>query len=291
MLWEKRCATNFPGFALESGLQAGLNRGHFMSSEASVSPLRLVIKFGSGILTLPDTAALDESQFARLTQAIAILKQQGHEVIVVTSGAVAAGLGVMGFAKRPLETGQLQACAAVGQTRLMHKYATLLGACGLHVAQLLVTHEDFAHAERRGNLETTLRNLMESPGIVPVINENDSVATEELKFGDNDALSADVAVLARADMLILFTSVDGLLPPGESRRIVEEVNDIATVLSFARNEKGEYSVGGMASKLRAVEKAVSAGIATLIANGRRPEQIPDLVAGRGVATRFAPQRS
>lgn len=256
-------------------------------STPPVRPLRLVIKFGSGILTRPDTAALDESQFARLTQAIAILKQAGHEVIVVTSGAVAAGLGAMGFTKRPVETGQLQACAAVGQTRLMHKYATLLGACGLQVGQLLVTHEDFADPVRRGNLETTLGRLMERPTVVPVINENDSVATEELKFGDNDALSADVAVLARADLLILFTSVDGLMPPGDGGRIVEYVADVAEVMGYARDEKGEYSVGGMASKLRAVEKAVGAGVATMIANGRRAEQIPDLVAGGGVATRFA----
>jgi glutamate 5-kinase len=243
---------------------------------------RVVIKFGSGILTRPDTAALDESQFARLTQAIAILKQQGHEVIVVTSGAVAAGLNVLGFQKRPAETSLLQACAAVGQTRLMHKYATLLGACGLHVAQLLVTHDDFLHEQRRDHLENTLRSLLERKDIVPVINENDSVATEELKFGDNDALSAGVAQLARANLLILFTSVDGLMPPGESSRIVERVSDISEVMHFARNEKGEFSVGGMASKLKAVERAVNAGIETLIANGRRPEQIPDLVGGLGV---------
>lgn len=252
----------------------------------SSSRQRVVIKFGSGILTRPDTAALDESQFARLTQAIAILKQEGHEVIVVTSGAVAAGLNVLGLRERPAETSMLQACAAVGQTRLMHKYETLLGACGLHVAQLLVTHEDFLHDVRRANLENTLRSLLERENIVPVINENDSVATEELKFGDNDALSASVAVLARAGLLILLTSVDGLMPPGGSG-IVERVSDISEVMHFARDEKGAFSVGGMSSKLRAVEKAVGAGIETLIANGRKPEQIPALVAGGGLATRFA----
>lgn len=249
---------------------------------------RIVIKFGSGILTRPDTAALDESQFARLCQAIAILKQEGHQVIVVTSGAVAAGLNAMGHTKRPQDTGLLQACAAVGQTRLMHKYATLLGACGLHVGQLLVTHGDFANPDRRRNLTNTLTSLMTQDSIVPIINENDSVATEELRFGDNDALSAGVAEMAAADLLILFTSVDGLLPPGESEKIVETVSDIREVMAFARNEKGEYSVGGMASKLQAVERAVTAGIETLIANGRRPEQIPDLVRGGGIATRFLP---
>ncbi len=258
---------------------------------STTAPQRVVIKFGSGILTRPDTAALDESQFARLTQAIAILKQEGHEVIVVTSGAVAAGLNVLGLTKRPQETSVLQACAAVGQTRLMHKYETLLGACGLHVGQLLVTHEDFLADERRANLENTLRSLLDRKNIVPVINENDSVATEELKFGDNDALSASVAVLAGASLLILLTSVDGLMPPGDNQPIVERVSDIADVMHFARDEKGEFSVGGMASKLKAVEKAVSAGIETLIANGRRPDQIPALVAGQGIATRFAPTRT
>lgn len=251
---------------------------------------RIVIKFGSGILTRPDTAALDESQFARLTQAIAILKQEGHEVIVVTSGAVAAGLNVLEFKKRPAETSLLQACAAVGQTRLMHKYETLLAACGLHVGQLLVTHEDFRDDERRANFGNTLRSLLDRKNIVPVINENDSVATEELKFGDNDALSASVAVLAGAGLLILLTSVDGLMPPGETKRIVEQVTDMNAVLGFARNEKGEYSVGGMASKLKAVEQAVNAGIETIIANGRNAQQIPDLVAGQGVGTRFAPAK-
>jgi glutamate 5-kinase len=254
------------------------------------APKRVVMKFGSGILTRPDTAALDESQFARLTQAIAILKQEGHEVIIVTSGAVAAGLNVLGLTKRPADTSMLQACAAVGQTRLMHKYETLLGACGLHVGQLLITHEDLHHAERRANLENTLRSLLERKNVVPVINENDSVATEELKLGDNDALSAGVALLARAHLLLLLTSVDGLLPPGETQRIVERVGDISEVKDFARNETGAFSVGGMASKLKAVEHAVNGGIETIIANGRRFEQIPDLVAGRGIGTRFAPRR-
>lgn len=252
------------------------------------TPRRLVIKFGSGILTRPETATLDESQFARLTQAIAILRQQGHEVIVVSSGAVAAGLQPLGFAKRPEATSVLQACASVGQTRLMAKYSTLLGACGLHVGQLLVTHGDFADAGRRENFRNTLTSLLERGNVIPIINENDSVATEELRFGDNDTLSAGLADIARADLLILLTSVDGLMPPGESHKIVERVPDIQAVLAFARDEKGEYSVGGMASKLRAVERAVAAGVETIIANGRRPEQIPDLVAGGGIGTRFAP---
>jgi glutamate 5-kinase len=252
------------------------------------SPRRVVIKFGSGILTRDEPVALDESQFARLTQAIAILKQGGHEVIVVTSGAVAAGLGALHLSKRPTDDmTALQACAAVGQTRLMHKYATLLGACDLEVAQILVTHDDFIHPERRANLLNTLHRLLAERTIVPIINENDSVATAELKFGDNDALSAGLAELAGADLLILLTSVDGLLPPGQTEHL-PSVPDVREVMAYARDEKGDYSVGGMASKLRAVEAAVIAGVETIIANGRRPEQIPDLVAGNGIGTRFAP---
>ena len=253
----------------------------------SGAPRRVVVKFGSGILTCPGTAALDEAQFAHLCQAVAILRQQGHEVIVVSSGAVAAGLAPLGFTKRPELTTVLQACAAVGQTRLMNKYATLLGACGLHVGQLLVTHQDFEDGQRRENFRNTMVSLLERGNIIPIINENDSVATEELKFGDNDALSARLAGIVRADLLILLTSVDGLMPPGENQPILTEVTDISDVLGFARDEKGEYSTGGMASKLRAVQHAVEAGIETVIANGRRPEQIPALVAGSGIGTRFS----
>ena len=254
----------------------------------SNNPRRLVIKFGSGILTQPDTAVLDEAQFANLCQAIAILRQQGHEVIVVSSGAVAAGLQPLGFSKRPEATSVLQACAAVGQSRLMNKYSTLLGACNLHVGQMLVTHGDFENPQRRENFRNTLLSLLERGNIIPIINENDSVATEELRFGDNDALSSRLAVIVEADLLILFTSVDGLMPPGETERIVERVEDIQEVLGYARDEKGEYSTGGMSSKLRAVEAAVRAGVETVIANGRRPLQIPDLVAGKGIGTRFVP---
>ena len=145
----------------------------------------------------------------------------------------------------------------------------------------------FVNAERRANLDNTLRSLLDRKNIVPVINENDSVATEELKFGDNDALSASVAVLARASLLILLTSVDGLHAAGRNAAHRGARDRHQEVMDFARDEKGEYSVGGMASKLKAVEQAVSAGIETIIANGRRPEQIPELVAGHGIATRFA----
>jgi glutamate 5-kinase len=247
---------------------------------------RVLLKFGTGILTKPNTVELDGTQFVKLTSAVASLQQAGYACIIVTSGAVAAGLPSFGLQSRPSEdTSLLQACAAVGQCHLMHTYETLFQFHGLQVAQLLVTYLDFDVKERAAYVRATLDRLLQAENIIPIINENDSVATEELRFGDNDVLSAHLAVLAGVNQLVLFTSVDGLLKPG-SEQIITEVTDVAEVMSFVREEKGSLSVGGMDSKLRSVQKAVNAGIETFIANGRRPEQLLDLIEGRGVGTRF-----
>lgn len=254
---------------------------------STMKTLRIVLKFGTGILTELDSPTLDGAQVWKLLRAVASIRRAGHEVIVVSSGAVAAGLNVMGFSSRPTEMATLQACAAVGQSRLMHFYEQVLREWDLHVGQMLVTNEDFELPQRRSHIENTLRQLLASKSVVPVFNENDSVAIEEIRFGDNDALSAGVAVLAKADLLILLTSVDGLIPPSGTG-IVETVTDMKEVFGFAKNEKGNFSVGGMASKLTAVQKAVEAGVQTIIASGRRPEQLMELINGRGLGTRFIP---
>jgi glutamate 5-kinase len=150
---------------------------------------------------------------------------------------------------------------------------------------MLVTHEDFEDANRREHIKNTLERLLQCETVVPVFNENDSVAIEEIRFGDNDRLSCSVALLARADLLILLTSVDGLLDP-ETKTLIPEVNDAVAVLGLANGEKGKYSTGGMASKLQAVAQAVQGGVATIIANGLNPENISALVAGQGIGTRF-----
>lgn len=250
--------------------------------------MRIVIKIGSGVLARDGGVTLNHALIARLTQSIADLNTAGHQCLIVSSGAVAAGLMAFGLDKRPEDTGTLQACAAVGQARLMHTYENHFSQFGLKVAQLLLTGDDFSDDRRRDNITTTLTHLLGSPGVVPIINENDSVAVFELKVGDNDLLSANVASLIKADQLILLTSVPGLRPPGtdDPENIVETVTDIDAVLGFASNEKGELSVGGMRSKLDAVKIAVRAGIPTLIASGKNPEQLADLVAGNGKATRF-----
>lgn len=248
------------------------------------STRRIVLKFGSGILARARGVALDERQFTRLAAEVAGLVRAGHECVVVSSGAVAAGIGVLGWKERPRELAAVQACAAVGQSRLMGMYAEKFAAHGLNVAQLLLTHGDLDSRTRHRNAKNTLGRLLESKAVVPIINENDSVAVEELRFGDNDRLSAEVAMLAEADLLIILTSVDGLLDAENAR--IPVVADIGAVSRFVREDKGKLSVGGMVSKLDAVKLAVRAGIPVVVANGRRAGLIPRIVAGANVGTRF-----
>jgi glutamate 5-kinase len=259
-----------------------------INRQQPIATLKIVIKFGSGILTKNEGTALDPAQFTKLVDGVAQLKEAGHQPIVVSSGAVGAGLMTFEMHDRPTDTAQLQACAAVGQTRLMHLYETRFREYDLNVAQLLLTNEDFKHESRRQNVANTLSALLGLDSVIPIINENDSVAVEELKVGDNDVLSAHVATLTHADRLILLTSVDGLIKPGTNNEIVHQVDAIDDVLHFASGEIGKHSTGGMASKLQAVKLAVGAGVETLIANGRNPGQLLDLVNGAGKATRFLP---
>jgi glutamate 5-kinase len=250
--------------------------------------LRIVLKFGSGILANPKGNTLDTRQFRRLSAEVAALIRAGHECLIVSSGAVAAGLGVLGLKERPEELSARQACAAVGQTKLMQLYATMFARHRLHVAQLLLTHGDLDSRVRHDNARMTLARLFDRRTVVPIINENDSVAVEELKFGDNDRLSAEVAMLAKADLLILLTSVDGLLD--QQGKVLASVEDVASVAMLAREEKGRFSVGGMVSKLQAVKLALDAGITTYITTGRKPGRIGAIVAGKRVGTRFGPAR-
>ncbi|MCE9609713.1 MAG: glutamate 5-kinase [Chthoniobacter sp.] len=250
----------------------------------TTSSKRIVVKFGSGILANARGTGLDERQFVRLAAEVAGLVQAGHECVIVSSGAVAAGLGVLGLKARPEDLAARQACAAIGQSKLMQNYAAHFTTHGLHVAQLLLTYSDLDSRTAYQNVRNTLAHLFARRTVVPIINENDTVAVEELKFGDNDKLSAEVAVLVEADLLIMLTSVDGLLDErGEIVRVVEDVDGVARL---ARQEKGKFSVGGMISKLQAVKLAVDAGISTHIASGRKAGRIPGIVAGRTVGTRF-----
>lgn len=249
---------------------------------------RVVIKIGTGVLTRSAGGEIHHAMLARLSQAITDVRKAGHEVVIVSSGAVGAGLSTFGLDQRPAETDMLQACAAAGQARLMHLYETQFSHHGLKVAQLLVTHDDLKDERRRTNVLATINAILPHSHVIPIVNENDSVSVYELKVGDNDILSSMLARILAADLLVLLTSVRGLMGPEATSGddIIPRVDDIESVLDFARDEKGELSVGGMTSKLQAVKEAVTAGVETVIASGLHPEQLLDLVSGDGIGTRF-----
>lgn len=251
----------------------------------------LVVKVGTGVLTRSEDASLNEAALVRLVTELAKLIEAGHKVVLVSSGAVGSGVSALKLGVYPEELATRQACAAIGQTRLMHIYETLFHHFGVHAAQLLLTAEDFKY--REDNVRNTLNWLLDRHDVIPVVNENDTVSIEELKFGDNDMLSCLVAETIGAERLFLLTTVDGLYPPGDrSGGIIPEVADIDAVLGYASaGEKGRFSIGGMSAKLTAVRRAVASGIHTYIVNGAHPERIDALLDGRAEGTHFLPVSS
>ena len=248
--------------------------------------MKIVIKVGTGVLTR-ENGTLDGSSIVHLVSALAGLMQQGHQVVLVSSGAVGAGVSVLGLPSYPQELSLKQACAAVGQTRA---YENLFNHFNVDVAQLLLTAEDLKR--RRGNVQATVLRLFEHGGIIPIVNENDTVSVEELKFGDNDILSVHIARLVEADALFILTSVDGLYPPGGKRKaIIPRVEDVDAVLAFAEEDRGRFSMGGMSAKLQAVREAVNAGTGVYMLHGRHPERIALLLEGKeeGAGTYFVPK--
>ncbi|MBV9104684.1 MAG: glutamate 5-kinase [Verrucomicrobia bacterium] len=243
---------------------------------------RIVIKFGTGILTKSSGNALNPRQLRRLTGEVADVVRAGHQCLLVSSGAVGAGLRLMGLSERPNDLPSIQACAAIGQSRLMQLYETLFQRHGFHVAQLLLSHQDIDSRTRYQNARNTLERLLRFRNVVPIINENDSVAVEELRLGDNDRLSAEVAILAQADLLLILTSVEGLLD--EKNRLVAKVTDIDAVAHLASETIGIYSRGGMVTKLQAAKLAFQAGIPSVIGSGFEPGIISAAVAGKAVGT-------
>ena len=245
---------------------------------------RIVLKFGTGILSRSKGRALDGAQFRRLAAEVAALTAAGHSCVIVSSAAIAAGVHALGLSNRPMDLPGKQACAAAGQPELMRMFAASFRRHGLLVAQILLTHEDIDSRVRRRNARNTLDRLLAAQSVIPIINENDTVALEEIRFGDNDRLSAEVADLVEAKLLLILTSSDGL-HDAEGQRI-PLVRKVADVRKFIRPETGLMSVGGMQTKLEAVENALAHGIPTTILDGRRPEQISAAVAGGDVGTRF-----
>src|SRR5437899_2919259 len=227
----------------------------------------------------------------QLVAQMAEQRQLGKEIVLVSSGAVGAGMGVLGFDRRPSELAELQACAAVGQSRLMAIYEKLFAQFGLHVAQVLLTHDDLEHHERHLNARNTLVTLL-GHGVVPIINENDAISFTEIKFGDNDKLSALVAALLPADLLVILTTVDGVIENfgKASPRTIPVIEQIdGAVEKLAGGTDSATGVGGMASKIQAAKIAVRSGIPLVIASGRKKNVLARVVAGEMEGTLFVPQ--
>jgi glutamate 5-kinase len=227
----------------------------------------------------------------QLVAQIVAQRQAGKEVVLVSSGAVGAGMGALGYKKRPNDLAELQACAAVGQSRLMAIYQKLFGAHNLAVAQILLTHDDLQHHERHLNARNTLVTLLRH-GVVPIINENDVVSFTELKFGDNDKLSALVASLLPADLLVILTTVDGVLENfgKANQRTISTIARIdKAVESMAGGTDSVTAVGGMASKVEAAKIVVRSGIPLVIASGRKKQALARVVSGEEEGTLFVPK--
>jgi len=253
---------------------------------------RLVIKIGTQVATTADNR-VDTSTLESIVQQVAELKRLAQrQVILVTSGAVAAGMQVLGWKKRPTSLNYLQAAASVGQSRLMRVYERSFRDLGLNVGQVLLTRDIFRVATRRANARQTLKTLLEF-GVVPIINENDSVAVEELKFGDNDTLAALVTELLSADLLLILTGVRGLYdhdPRSGRAHFISEVtefNEKILALTGA-NSASRKGLGGIASKLQAAQHVTRRGAVCIIAHGKRPSVIRSVMAGKPVGTFFFP---
>ena len=247
---------------------------------------RVVVKIGSSSLTRPD-GHLDLDALRALVDVLAARRAAGGEVVVVTSGAIAAGIGPAGLTSRPRDLATMQACAMLGQGELVARYSEAFARHGIRVGQALLTAEDTVRRARYRNAQRSLEKLL-ALGVVPVVNENDAVTVDELRFGDNDRLAALVSHLVRADAMVLLTDVDGLhdAPPSRpgARRIghVEDLADVAGVEVTARGSA--VGTGGMVTKLESVRIATSAGVPVVLTAAGR---VADALAGRDVGTFFA----
>ena len=248
---------------------------------------RIVVKVGSSLVT-NEGRGLDEQAIAQWSEQLAALVAQGRELIMVSSGAVAEGMKRLGWTTRPKEIHELQAAAAVGQMGLVQMYETKLRACGVGSAQVLLTHADLADRERYLNARSTLLTLL-SLGVVPVINENDTVVNDEIKFGDNDTLGALVANLVEADVLIILTDQPGLYSEDPRKnpnaRFIHEARAGDPALETMAGGAGSgIGKGGMITKILAAKRAAGSGASTVIAWGREPRVLERLCVGEAIGT-------
>jgi glutamate 5-kinase len=253
---------------------------------------RIVVKVGSSLVT-NNGEGLDHAAIAMWADQMATLQKDGHQVLMVSSGAIAEGMQRLGWAKRPQEIHQLQAAAAVGQMGLVQVYESCFARLNLRSAQILLTNADLADAERNANAKATLDTLLKL-GVVPIINENDTVVTDEIKFGDNDSLAALVTNLIHADLLVILTDQGGLYTADPRQ------NPDATLLSdalagdpalekMAGGAASELSKGGMLTKVLAAKVAAQTGASTIIASGHEPQVLTRLIAGEKIGSCLSPK--
>ncbi len=249
-----------------------------------------VVKVGSSVLA-KDSGGIDEGRIGDIAEQIAAAREKGIAVILVSSGAIAAGMKILGLDSRPKSLPEAQACAAVGQAEMMKKYDDAFRRLNFLVAQVLLTRDDINDRERYLNARNTLFALLERDIVIPVINENDTVSTEEIKFGDNDRLSSLVASLIGADKLIIMSDVDGLYridrKDKTKKTVIRKIDAITDEIeSLVTEEASKFGVGGMASKLQAAKIVTNAGIECVILNGNKKNILLDYLSGEEVGTVF-----
>lgn len=256
--------------------------------------MRIVIKIGTSTLAHP-AGLLNIKRVEELCKVMSDLKNAGHEVIIVSSGAIGMGAGKLFLNEKPKDIRTKQAAAAVGQCELMYTYDKLFSEYNHTVAQILITGEDVDHEERRRNFENTMLRLLEL-GAIPIINENDSVATNEIVIGDNDTLGAIVAKSIKADLLILLSDIDGLFTadPHKDKNAVllDTVEEITPEIESMTGGAGsKLGTGGMATKVNAAKIATEAGIDMVIANGKEPSVLYDIISGKKAGTKFLARKA
>lgn len=251
---------------------------------------RIVVKVGTSTLA-HKTGKLNIRRVEKLVKILADLSNSGREIILVSSGAMGLGMGKLGLVKKPTDTPSKQALAAVGQCELMYMYDKMFGEYNIVVAQLLLTKYILLD-ERKANVENAVNKLLEQ-GVIPIVNENDTVAIDELELemGENDSLAATIAAVAKADALVILSDIDGLFDDdpkkNEGARLISVVRDIDNnIKAVAKGAGSKLGTGGMATKIKAAEIASQAGIDTVIMNGRTPEKLYDLFQGKQIGTRF-----
>lgn len=256
--------------------------------------MRIVVKVGTSTLAYP-TGRMNLRRVETLCRVLSDLKNAGHEIILVSSGAIGMGAAKLGLSERPRDVPGKQAAAAVGQCELMYAYDKLFSQYHHTVAQILVTGGDVEQETRRAHFQNTLFRLLEM-GALPVVNENDTVATEELGIGDNDTLSAIVAVCAGAELLVLLSDIDGLYTADPRRdasaRLVRRVEEFTPeILALAQGGGSRLGTGGMVTKLKAAEMAMGSGMDMVIANGADPNVLYEIMEGKDIGTRFVGRRN